>query len=58
MGDNHINVGTDKISVGVMGFTSLIQAFQQSKTFDMTTTFRFYNFQPEITPLMSFVQIL
>lgn len=58
MGDNHVNVGSDKIKVGVQGFTALIQAFQQSNTFDMTTTFRFYNFQPEITPMMSFVQIL
>ena len=44
MGDNHINVGSDKIKVGVQGFTALIQAFSNSNTFEMTTTFRFYNF--------------
>jgi hypothetical protein len=55
MGDNHINVGSDKIKVGVQGFTALIQAFTNNKTFETTTTFRFYNFQPEITPMMSFV---
>ena len=58
MGDNHVNIGSDKIKVGVQGFTALIQAFTKSNTFDMTTTFRFYNFQPEITPMMSFVQVL
>lgn len=58
MGDNHINIGTDKIEVGVQGFTALCQAFTASNTFDMTSTFRFYNFQPDVTPLMSFVQVL
>ena len=55
MGDNHVNIGTEKVKVGVQGFTALIQAFTASNTFDMATTFRFYNFDPEITPLMQFV---
>jgi len=44
MGDNHVNVGSDKTIVGVQGFTALIKAFTSSNTFDIATTFRFYNF--------------
>lgn len=58
MGDNHVNVGTMKVKVSVPGFTALIEAFTAKNTFDMTTVFRFYNFDPDITPLMSFVQVL
>ena len=53
MGDNHLNVGTTRIDVGQAGFEAIIDGFN-SGCFQMTTTFRFYNFGPQITPLLFF----
>ena len=58
MGDNHLNVGTDKVKVGLTAFQDLVKAFTVENTFDITTTFRFYNFCPELTPLLGFVDCL
>ena len=57
MGDNHENVGTTKIQVGQTGFMALMEAFTLG-LFIMTYEFRFYNFEPEPTPLLAFVDSL
>ena len=45
------------MKVGQRGFESLIESFQNG-LFYMTNEFRFYNFNPEITPLLVFVDSL
>ena len=57
MGDNHENVGTTKIQVGQAGFEAMMEAFTVG-LFLMTYEFRFYNFEPESTPLLAFVDSL
>ena len=57
MGDNHINVANQDIVVGQEGFLALMEAFAKGH-FNFTYEFRFYNFKPETTPLLAFVDSL
>jgi len=57
MGDNHENMGTAKISVGQTGFMAMMEGFTLGHFF-MTYEYRFYNFNPEHTPLLAFVDSL
>jgi hypothetical protein len=57
MGDNHINVANQDIPVGEKGFLALMEAFSKGH-FNFTYEFRFYNFKPEVTPLLAFVDSL
>ena len=57
MGDNHINVANNDIVVGQEGFLALMEAFAKGH-FNFTYEFRFYNFKPETTPLLAFVDSL
>ena len=57
MGDNQENVGSDKIRVGEKGFMAIMEGFTLGH-FMMTYEFRFYNFEPEHTPLLAFVDSL
>ena len=57
MGDNFDNVGTDKIKVGEKGFLAMMEGFTLG-LFPMTYEYRFYNFDPEPTPLLAFVDSL
>lgn len=58
MGDNIDNTfATDKTKVGEKGFTSMMEGFTVGN-FSMTYEYRFYNFDPEPTPLLAFVDSL
>lgn len=54
MGDNFINVSNADINVGQEGFMSLIELFAKGHM-AYCTEFRFYNFKPEPTPLITFI---
>ena len=54
MGDNHINIANQDIPVGQEGFLALMEAFAKGH-FNFVYEFRFYNFKPETTPLLAFV---
>ena len=57
MGDNHINLANQDINIGQEGFLALMEAFAKGY-FNFTYEFRFYNFKPETTPLLAFVDSL
>ena len=60
MGDNHEHghMSTDlRVKVGQEGFMAMMEAFTLGLFF-MTYEFRFYNFEPEMTPLLAFVDSL
>ena len=57
MGDNHDNVSTAKIQVGEKGFMAMMEGFTLG-LFVMTYEYRFYNFEPEPTPLLAFTDSL
>jgi hypothetical protein len=50
-------VTNEDIIVGQDGFLALMEAFS-SNLFKFTYEFRFYNFKPEVTPLLAFVDSL
>jgi hypothetical protein len=50
-------VTNEDIVVGQEGFLALMEAFS-SGHFKFTYEFRFYNFKPEVTPLLAFVDSL
>ena len=55
MGDDE-NASND-LRVTQVGFEALMAAFQDG-LFYMASTFRLYNFKPEVTPLLAFVDSL
>jgi hypothetical protein len=58
MGDNHANKSSSfKVKVGEKGFMAIIEAFTLGN-FSMTYEYRFYNFDPEPTPLLAYVDSL
>ena len=57
MGDTQQNVGTEKVKLTEKSFLSIMEGFA-SGIFFMTYEFRVYNFQPEYTPLLAFVDSL
>ena len=58
MGDNFENVQTSKkIIIGQKAFESIMEGFATGLFF-MTYEFRIYNFKPEVTPLLAFVDSL
>ena len=58
MGDNiDKNLGTDKTKVGEKGFLAMMEGFTLG-LFTMTYEFRFFNFDPEPTPMLAFVDSL
>jgi len=57
MGDNHENVGVNKVPLSEKSFLALMEAFSTGLFF-LTYEFRIYNFQPEFTPLLAFVDSL
>jgi hypothetical protein len=57
MGDNTENVGVKKVPVTQRAFGDLMEAFTTGLFF-MTYEFRIYNFDPEHTPLLAFVDSL
>ena len=57
MGDNTENVGVKKVLVTQRAFGDLMEAFTTGLFF-MTYEFRIYNFDPEHTPLLAFVDSL
>ena len=54
MGDTFINVSNHDILIGQEGFMSLIELFAKGHM-AYCTEFRFYNFKPEPTPLLAFI---
>ena len=54
MGDTFINVANVDIPIGVEGFTSLMELFAKGHM-AYCTEFRLYNFKPEATPLLTFI---
>ena len=57
MGDNYVNQSNKDIIIGQEGFLALMEAFSKGY-FNFTYEFRFYNFKPEITPLLAFADSL
>ena len=57
MGDNHENIGITKVKLTEKSFLAIMEAFTQGLFF-MTYEFRIYNFEPEHTPLLAFVDSL
>lgn len=58
MGDNIDNqYNTQKVKVSQRGFEAMMDAFSMGN-FQMTYEYRFYNFDPEPTPLLAFVDSL
>ena len=60
MGDNHEHghMSTDhRVKVGQEGFMAMMEAFTVG-LFQFTYEFRFYNFAPEMTPLLAFADSL
>ena len=57
MGNNVDNIQANKIKCGQEGFMALMEGFTLGLFF-MTYEFRFYNFDPEPTPLLAFVDSL
>ena len=58
MGDNHENQSSSfKVTVGEKGFMAMIEGFTLGN-FYMTYEYRFYNFNPEPTPLLAYVDAL
>mmetsp|Transcript_4728 Transcript_4728/g.8077 ORF Transcript_4728/g.8077 Transcript_4728/m.8077 type:complete len:127 (-) Transcript_4728:29-409(-) len=57
MGDNHNNVSSQRVKVGQKGFEAIMEAFALG-LFMFTYEFRFYNFEPEHTPLLAFTDSL
>ena len=55
MGDD--SEAANDLTVTQTGFESLMQGFE-ANLFNTATTFRLYNFKPEITPLLVFVDSL
>ena len=58
MGDNHKNKSSSfVVKVGEKGFIAMIEGFTLGNFF-MTYEYRFYNFNPEPTPLLAYVDAL
>merc|ERR1712086_361263 len=54
MGDTFINLSNKDIKIGQDGFMALIELFAKGHM-AFTTEFRFYNFAPEPTPFLAFI---
>ena len=54
MGDNFINLSNKDIKIGQDGFMALIELFAKGHM-AYATEFRFYNFAPEPTPFLAFI---
>jgi hypothetical protein len=58
MGDNHENQSASfRVDVTQKGFDAMIEGFA-TNLFPMVNEFRFYNFKPEVTPLLAFASAL